>query len=257
MLIDAHTHLGSCRVFDLNVTEEQLLAAMDTHGVDAAIVQPFPGADDARATHDRIARLAAAHPGRVFGLANLNPHIPRRDYAAEVTRCVREMGFVGVKLHPMAHGVGPATRDAQTVFEVAQELDVPVMIHTGTGAPFALPALYLPIAHSYPQLRLVLAHAGFVVYAAEAGLVATECPNVYLETSWSTPQAIAGYLRTLPVGRVLFGSDLPVNVGVELAKVAASAPDPERRASFLGTAAAALFRLPRVAAAPGPAGEPA
>lgn len=251
MIVDAHAHLGSCRVFDLDVTEDQLLAAMDAHGVNAAIVQPFPGAEDARAAHDRIARLAEAHPGRIFGLASLNPHIPRSDYAAEVTRCVRELGFVGVKLHPMAHGVGPTTRDAQTVFEVAQDLDVPVMVHTGTGAPFALPALYLPIARRYPRLRLVLAHSGFVVYAAEAGLVASECPNVYLETSWSTPQAIAGYLQSLPVGRVLFGSDLPVNLGVELAKVAAISLEPARRAAFLGEAAVELFKLPRAAIAPG------
>jgi hypothetical protein len=53
VIIDAHMHLGSCRVFDLDITEEQLLANLDRNAVNAAIVQPFPGAPDPRAVHDR------------------------------------------------------------------------------------------------------------------------------------------------------------------------------------------------------------
>ncbi len=244
MIIDAHAHLGDCRVFDLEVREEQLLAAMDSHGVNAAIVLPFPGASCVPAVHDRIAKLAGAHPGRIYGLASVNPHLPRQEYAAEVERCVRDLGFVGVKLHTLGHGVNPPSKDAQTVYEVAEALGVPVMAHTGTGVPFALPSLFLPIARSHPGLKLVLAHAGFGIYTLEALAVARECPNIYLESSWCPPQAIGNLIGTLEPGRVLFGSDLPVNLGVELAKVEAISPDPKRRAAFLGGAAASVFRLP-------------
>lgn len=44
-ILDAHSHIGKCRVFDLDVTEEDLIKNMDANGIDAAIVQPFPGAD--------------------------------------------------------------------------------------------------------------------------------------------------------------------------------------------------------------------
>ena len=244
MLIDSHAHLGDCRVFDLEVTEDQLLATLDRYRVDAAIVQPFPGAVSAPAVHDRIARLARDHPGHIYGLASISPHLSRREYTAEIERCVRDLGFVGIKLHTIGHAVAPGSKDAQTVYEVALDLNVPVMAHTGTGVPFALPSLFLPIARSHPQLRLVLAHAGFGIYTPEAAMVARECSNIFLETSWCTPQAIGLLIRTLEPGRVMFGSDLPINLGVELAKVEAIAPDPARREAFLATAAAAAFRLP-------------
>src|SRR5437762_1010440 len=97
--IDAHFHLGDCRVFSLNAEEDAILAAMDRHGVDAALVQPFPGATDARAMHDRIAALARRLPGRAYGIVSLNPHAERGAWTREVERCVRELGFVGIKLH--------------------------------------------------------------------------------------------------------------------------------------------------------------
>ena len=44
-ILDAHSHIGKCRVFDLDMTEEDLIKNMDANGIDAAIVQPFPRAD--------------------------------------------------------------------------------------------------------------------------------------------------------------------------------------------------------------------
>ncbi len=243
MIIDTHAHLGNCQVFDLEVGEEELLTAMDAHRVNAAIVFPFPGATDVPATHDRISRLAQAHPGRIFGLASVNPHLPPGEYAAEVRRCVRELGFVGVKLHTIGHAVNPLSKDAQKVYEAAQELDVPVMAHTGLGVPFALPSLFLTVSRSYPQVKFVLAHAGYGMFTAEALAVARVCPNVYLETSWCPAHMIGNLIRTLEPGRLVWGSDVPVNVGVELAKVEGLQPDFERRTAYLGSAAVELFRL--------------
>ena len=42
--IDTHAHLGECCVFGLHATEEDILRRMDECGVDATIVQPYPGA---------------------------------------------------------------------------------------------------------------------------------------------------------------------------------------------------------------------
>jgi predicted TIM-barrel fold metal-dependent hydrolase len=103
MIIDAHAHLGTCRVFDLDVSEHLLLEKLESNGVDALIVQPFPGAPDPAAVHNRIAALAERHPGGIYGLASLNPHIGHDAYRAELTRCVRDLGFVGVPI-VLAHG---------------------------------------------------------------------------------------------------------------------------------------------------------
>ena len=82
IVVDGHQHLGSCRVFDLNQTEEDLVAAMDQNGVTAAVVQPFPGAPDPVAVHNRIAELSRVHPGRIFGMVDLSPHTDPDKYFA-------------------------------------------------------------------------------------------------------------------------------------------------------------------------------
>ena len=63
VLIDAHQHLGDCRVFDLDVPEETVLAATERHGLDRVLVMPFPGARDPVAVHDRIADITEATAG--------------------------------------------------------------------------------------------------------------------------------------------------------------------------------------------------
>ena len=45
-IVDAHEHLGECRVFGLKATEDDLRRRMDESGIHAMIVQPFPGAED-------------------------------------------------------------------------------------------------------------------------------------------------------------------------------------------------------------------
>ena len=244
MIVDAHMHLGSCRVFDLDVTEDALLANLDRNGVDAAIVQPFPGAPDPRAVHDRIANLAAKHPGRVYGLASLSPHRDQDEYHREVERCVRDLGFVAVKLHTIGHAVNPLHRDGQLVFETASALDIPIMVHTGPGVPFALPSLVLPMARKYPDTPVVLAHAGYAIYTAEAQVAAMVADNVYLETSWITSAQVAGLVRALGPERVMLGTDLLINTATELAKYRSLGLADDVLARVLASTAARVFRLP-------------
>lgn len=217
-IIDAHMHLGECRVFGLDISEQEIIECMDKNEVHGVIVQPFPGCVDFRATHDRIANFAAKHKGRIFGLCSLSPHRPRDEYQAEVERCVRQLGFVGLKLHTIGHAVSPLTEDGMTVFEVAAELGIPVMVHTGIGIPFSQPSLCLPAIKRFPQIKVVLAHAGSGILSAEAHVTSSLYPNVYLETSWCSSLDIAWMIRTLGSERVMLGSDLPSNIYSELSK---------------------------------------
>jgi hypothetical protein len=185
--------------------------------VSAVIVAPFPAPPNPAAVHDRIADLGVRHPGRVFGLASVNPHINRDKYRAEVERCVRQLGFVGVVLETLGHAVNPGGNDAQTVFEVARELRIPVVVHTG-GSPFGLPTAVLPRARAYSDVKIVLANAGAVNYTNEAQIVTREAPNVYLSTAWCRGEDIKTIVTDLGANRIMFGSDLPSNQEIELSK---------------------------------------
>lgn len=243
MIIDSHYHLGSCRVFDLDVSEEQVLEPHDRAGIHLTFVQPYPGAPDAEATHDRIAALAEASGGRVRGFASLNPHRDHSEYFAEIARCVRDLGFVGVKLHTIGHALNPQSIDGGVVFETARQLDVPVMLHTGPGVPFADPAVVARRAREFPDVRIVLGHAGAGIFSASAISIAEVYENVYLETSWCKVSDIGAMISRLGPSRVMMGTDHPLNVAPEMAKYASlglSSADLDR---VLGGTAAEVYRI--------------
>ena len=242
-MVDTHAHLGKCCVFDLATTEQDLLRRMDESGVDATIVQPYPGAEDAARQHDLIADMCQRNPGRFYGLASLSPHGDHDAYRREVERCVKDLHFVGLKLHTIGHGVNPLSADGDFVFATGHDLGIPVMVHTGPGVPFALPALCIPAARKYPGLKIVLAHAGFAVFTAEAQVAASVCGNLYLETSWCIVEDIRWMISTIGPDRVMMGSDLPSNVPVEVAKYKALELDPQVYARVMAGNAVEVFKL--------------
>jgi predicted TIM-barrel fold metal-dependent hydrolase len=242
-VVDTHAHLGECCVFGLVSTEEEMIRRMDKSRIDATIVQPYPGAKDAARVHDRIAELCARHPGRFFGLASLSPHGNHDAYQREVERCVKELHFVGLKLHTIGHAVNPLTEDGDLVFATAYGLGIPAMIHTGPGVPFALPSLCIPAAQKYPGLNIILAHAGFAIFSAEAQVAASICGNLYLETSWCIGEDIRWMISTIGPDRVMMGADLPSNVPVEIAKYRSLDLTAEVYNKVMGGTAVDLFKL--------------
>lgn len=243
MIIDAHSHLGWSKIFNAGVTDDVLIGTMDANKIQATVAMPAAGADPTQ-THDAIARLAERHPHRVFGMVSMTPLIGEDAYRREFWRCVREMRFVAVKIHTVAHAVAPNLPVCDMIFELAQEANIPVMVHTGLGAPFALPSLVIPRARQYPKLPIILAHAGFAIYSAEALIVAQECPNVYLEPSWCVTGDIKRMVATVGATRVMYGGDLPSNVPVELVKYATMGLSADDYRMCVGGSAMALFRLP-------------
>jgi hypothetical protein len=243
-VINAHAHIGDTRVFDADNDEGELLRAMDLNGVEVSLVMPSAGCRDAVAIHDRIAWLARERRGRFYGIVQMNPHTDREAYAAEARRCARDLGFVAVKIHPLGYGVDPKSRDAEMVFQVARDLSIAVMIHTGSGLPWGLPALWIPLAQRYPEVNVVLAHAGMGVFTAEAHLAAKLCPNIYLETSWAKPGELLWLIRDLGAGRVMMGADLLSNMPIELFKYRSLGLGQDELEMCLGGTAAAVFRLP-------------
>lgn len=248
MIIDAHTHIGKSRISDLEITEDILCGEMDRCGIDMAILQSFPfphhySEGSIQQFHDEIADLAQKYPGRIYGMASINPHWSAEHYRKEADRCIRDMGFVGIKLHPLAHLAPITATCSDVVFKTASDLNVPVMIHTGFGVPFTLPALAIPRARQYPDLTIILAHAGESVYAGEALVAATECSNIFLETSWSQAGGIERFIQTLGAKRVMMGSDLPNNTRSELAKYESIDISADQRKQSLGITAREVFSL--------------
>jgi len=212
MIIDAHTHIGEERLFNIVMKQEDLLGVMARFHIDKALVQPQVGAPDIIANHREIHELSKAHPGKIFGLSSFNPVTDEESYRKDVTWAIRELNFRGVKLHTNGFSISPLNSFARRVFDMGRELSVPVMIHTGAGVPQALPSLVIPMAQEYHDIPIVLAHAGGGMFAAEAIIAAQLCPNIYLETSWVYPADVAQMIRVIGADRVMFGTDIFENV---------------------------------------------
>ena len=242
-IIDAHMHLGEDLMFGTDDSEETLLSVMDANGISAQLVQPGILAVDQKKAHERIHRFAQAHRGRVYGISCFSPYLPEETYLSLVRWAVRDLGFKGVKLHTNAFCMAPTHPQAEKIFRIAAELDVPVMIHTGNGVPNALPSLCIPMARRYPRAKIVLAHAGGGTFAADALVVAQECPNVYLETSWVPSYDLSSMVRALGPERVMLGTDLVNNVAVELAKYRTLGFSERELEWCLGKTAAAVFQV--------------
>lgn len=242
-IVDSHAHLGDCRVFDLNVTEKQLIDGLDSNGVDAAVVMPFPGTGDYAANHKRIADLSKEYPGRIYGVASIPPWVSQEEYLKELDTCVKEYGFVGLKMHTVGHAIIPTSRTGKLIAEAALNHQIPLIVHTGIGVPFALPSMCIPLAKEYPELKIILAHSGAKIYVSEAILAAQECDNIYLETSWSSPIDVKKMVDLFGAGRVMFGSDGPDNTHAELEKHRSSKITEEELAQTLGGTALSVFNI--------------
>jgi hypothetical protein len=243
MIIDTHCHFGVSKLSGHTITEAKLLEAMSRNEINLALVMPHAVTDDPVRAHEDVADLCRRFPGRFRGIANFSPLLDLEEYRRASTRFVREHGFVALKLNPMQHLASPLMANSDKVFDTAVELGVPVIVHTGLGTPWSLPALCIPQARRHPELTIVLAHAGYSIYTAEAYVAASECANIYLEPSWCNIHDLKWLIQKIGSERILFGSDQPENVPVELAKYRALELDEHVLADCLWRTAQKVFNL--------------
>lgn len=222
MIIDVHAHLGVDVVFDEEQTEEQLIEAYKEFKVDGAIVQPYLPRiyiDAHREIHDRIYRLTRESKEiKFWGMASINPHFTPEDYYEEAKRCVKDLGFVALKITPIGHATHPSSKDARFVWEVCRELKVPIMIHTGAGIPFSDPISLEMALRDFKDVPCVMAHAGSEMHNQQAIYIAEKYDNVYLEPSWVGVIGVSNMIKRLGCGRIMFSSDNINQMPVELAK---------------------------------------
>jgi len=176
-------------------------------------------------SNEWIAATAAEHADVLIPFAGVDPAKGRAG-ARLFRSLVERHGMRGIKFHPSLQGFAPNDRSAYPLLEVAAELGVPALFHTGqTGIGAGLPGgggirlglsnpmLVDDVAVDFPDLTIILAHPSFP-WQDEALAVATHKPDVYIDLSgWSPkyfPPQLVRYANTLLQDKVLFGSDYPV-----------------------------------------------
>lgn len=218
-IYDTHTHLGTARHSGRSATVDDLLRSMDRSGVDRSLLIPFPVTENFRESHDLIALAVRNFPDRFAGAGCIPVFISEPEFRAELKRCAEELGFQALKLQPQYQPIRPISHRSDFFFEAALWHRLPVICHTGTGAPFALPSLFIVPARRFPELTLILGHAGGSVYFQEPIVAALVCPIIYIELSSLMPHHIAEIVSHIPSSRLMIGSDLPESAEVEIGKI--------------------------------------
>ncbi len=147
---------------------------------------------------------------------SINPFLVA-DLAGELERHVTEMGFRGLKLYPTYQHFYPNANRLYPLYAKAEELGIPVMLHTGSSVfrgarlKYGDPLYLDDVSVDFPDLALLMAHSGRGFWYDRAYFLAKLHANVYMEISGLPPQKLLDYFPELErvADKVIFGSDWP------------------------------------------------
>jgi len=196
-----------------------------------------------RLCNDLIHRVCSLYPDNFVGVCQLpqSPAAPPAHSAAELERCVTELGFIGCNLNPDPSGgywTSPPLTDRHwyPLYEKMVELDVPAMVHVSsscnpcfhaTGAHYInadttafMQLLQGDLFAAFPDLRFVIPHGGGAVpyhwgrYRGLADMLDKPdlsthlMKNVYFDTCVYHQAGIDLLVEVIDVDNILFGSEM-------------------------------------------------
>lgn len=190
----------------------------------------------------------------LFGSPGIAPGELRQLYQ---TGALKAMGEVTAQYE----GLSPSSPELEPYFALAEELGIPVGIHTGLSFPgitrtaprfrvsLGNPIHLEELLNRHPKLPVYIMHAGWPFLAETIGIL-NVYPQVYLDVAvvnWIRPrEEFYSYLQELIkagfVDRIMFGSDQmswpdAIDVAVETVKSAKFLTDEEKRAILYDNAA--------------------
>ena len=234
----------------------ELVAAMDRVGVDKAVAFGFPWSNEAhaRAGNEWACEVQARYPGRIVGLASLNPVM---DWAPREAARALDSGLWGLgELALYDRGFDPeALKRLAALGRLCRERNRLMLVHVNEPighrypgkAPMTLAMIY-DLVKSLPGVRLVLAHwgGGLFFYHLLKREVPTALTHVYFDTAASPflyrPEIYRLACRIVGPEKVLFGSDFPlIEPGRYFREIEASGLEAEAVRLVKGEAAARLL----------------
>lgn len=236
-IVDAHVMLGCENHLALDADE--LLRRMDAHGVQTAIARVM-GAQlvvDNAAGNDAILKSSP----RIRGLATANPWYGERA-CTELRRC-RDLGAVGLFLHPARQGFMPGEPAVRPLLDLAAGFGWPVMFHTGTYVNSDLLAV-TEVARKYGQTWFIAGFGGFTDMWFELPAAFRETENLLLDASLIWGVGIKQVVSGCGESRVLFASAQPRgHYGAGFARIERMGFSPAQLRAILSENARSIFRL--------------
>lgn len=165
-----------------------------------------------------VAEFVVRAPDKLIGFAGCDPTQP--DHFLELQSAIEHLGLQGVKMGPVYAGFDPRDPICDPTYTYCQEKGIPILFHSGTtfnhNAPlgYSRPWLFDEVAIRYPELRIVLAHAGHP-FTEECLVVIRKHPHVYADISalyyrpWQFYNMLIAAQEYNVTHKLLFGTDYP------------------------------------------------
>lgn len=156
--------------------------------------------------------------GIIIPFASLNPYIDT-DLAESLEQLVDQQGFRGIKLYPVYQHHYTNDPRMYPLYAKAQEMEVPVLVHTGSSTfrgariKYGNPLHLDDVAIDFPGLTLLMAHCGRPFWYDQAFWMARRHANVFMEVSGLPGKKLLHYFPRLEEisAKVVYGSDWPGN----------------------------------------------
>jgi predicted TIM-barrel fold metal-dependent hydrolase len=264
MIIDCHTHINYYEdetVPALPQMLEQLQREMRRNRVDIALVLTSYKVNPGRpSTRDAV--VATRDLKNIFIVAGMSYLNFREEDVEELRGYLRE-GFVrGLKLYPGYEPFYPYDERLHPLYALAEEFDVPVMIHSGdTYDPkgkikFSHPLHVDDVAVDHPNVKLIICHIGNP-WVRDTMEVVYKNKNVYTDISglvlgdfsdrfevYMRKQIQEMLLYGVEPEKVLYGTDWPISSMQSYLEFIDELKIPERdRNKIMWENAARLFKL--------------
>lgn len=275
-IIDFHTHpwlpehLAPATVAFVR----SISRAVEEHG--DRLRQPAYAADLLRAQGIELAVLLPEHCPRSSGnvrtetviefcnesggffvpFASVDPNTDT-DPAGMLRRYVAD-GVAGLKLYPSYQHFYPNDPRAWPLYEICQEVGIPVLFHIGssvipgTRMKYCDPIHLDDLAVDFPDLTVVMAHGGRGYWYDACAFLAAHHRNFYIDVTGLVPARLLEHFPDLErlAQKVVFGSDwpaMPRSPAENAAVIARSGLSPAAVDRILyGNAAALLRRAERM-----------
>ena len=189
---------------------------------------------------------------RLIPFCDVNPYI-FTNLGDELRHKVEDEGFRGLKLYPTYQHYYLNDQRMYPLYQAAQELGIPVLIHTGSSIfkgsriKYGNPLHLDDVAVDFPNLKLVMAHSGRGFWYEKAFFLSKMHANIYMEVAGLPPSKLLTYFPELArnTDKVIFGSDWPgmPNIGRNMDAISKLPIPAEGIENILGGNAAKLLRL--------------
>jgi len=245
VIVDCHTHIWQTpdQLGQMDLGEQrQLRARPARHSTPRSAWRTIPAADPdhhwkqtaavdksivlgfksrylrAEIPNRYVAEYVSRYPQKLIGFAGIDP--TERGAAEEVQIAKNDLHLRGITLSPANQDFHPSDSRAMRVYEEAERLGMPIVIHPSgqfteeSKLEYGRPYLLDEVARTFPKLRIIIAQLG-QPWVDETICLLGKHPNVLadvsglLSRSWQVYNALVSCYQAGVIDKLLFGSDFP------------------------------------------------